>query len=183
MPGPEGPEGPPGVDSSDIIPYASGAPFALYMDPNQHPYTVGFGQIGECPHPIIGGELAVIDGLLSAHPFFIARDMVITDMGFSMMIPENLDLGTASANVYAQVFYKKDSPSFVGIPETKVILTPALTGAIPKGKLFEVIVNDMNVPVPAGSRLMMIFHKDVTVPDVTKSMVAIMSGSMYIRSI
>ncbi len=182
--GPEGPQGPAGADSNgSIIPYSTGSPISLYMDANQHPYTVGFGMFGELPHPLIDGKLEVTGGILSSYPFFISRDAIITDMGVSMMILEDIDLGAASANMYMQMFYKTITSHFIAIPETKVVMAPAVAGNVAKGALFEKMVNNLNVPVAAGSRLMLIIHKDVLEPDPTKSFVAMMSGSVNLRSV
>ncbi len=151
------------------------------MDANQHPYTVGFGMNGECSHPLIGGQMEVTHGITTMYPFFIARDMVITDMGVSMIAIEEVDLASASANVFMQLLYKIDTEYFIAIPETKVILAPAMSGIVPRGQLFESIVNNLNVPVAAGSRLMLIVHKDVMQQDVTKSIAVLMSGSINLR--
>ncbi len=138
---------------------------------------------GECSHPLIGGELESINGVLNAFPIFLARDMVITDMGMSMIILEEVDLGSASANVYMQLLYKYNTANFVAIPETKIVLTPMLTGNVSKGHLLEKIVNNLNIPVAAGSRLMLIIHKDVIQEDDTKSFITMMSGSVYLRDL
>lgn len=164
-----------------MIPYATGTPIPVYMDPNQHPYSLGFGLHGEYPHPLIGGELEVTHGLLHAFPFYIARDAVVTDIGMSMIIMETIELGTASANMYAQLFYKRQFGNFIAIPETKVVLTPTVTGSIIQGQLFEKMVNNLNVPVAAGSRLLLIIHKDVIQANESMSFVAMMGGSVYFK--
>ncbi len=184
VPGPTGPQGPAGVDASgSLIPYTTGSSIAIFMSSEQHPYSIGFGLHGELPHPIVDGTLAVAGGLIASFPFFIARDSVITDMAVSMMAIESEDLGSASANMYMQLCYKIDTTYFIAIPETKVVMEPVLTGNVERGTLFEKIVTNMNVPVLAGSRLMLIVHKDVTVEDSTKSINAMMSGSINLRSV
>lgn len=126
--------------------------------------------------------MEVTHGITSMFPYFVARDMVITDIGVSMIAIETVDLGTASANMYMQLLYKINTPYFIAIPETKVVLSPVLSGAVSQGQLFENIVNGLEVPVSAGSRIMLIIHKDVTQPDSTKSLVALMGASVYYRT-
>ncbi len=154
----------------------------IYMDTEQHPYTMGFGMHWECPHPVVGGQISFVDGLLGAYPFLLARDAVITDIAISMIANEGVELGSAAANVYGQVFYRTDTPYFIAIPETKVVLTPVLTGTVTKGQMFEKIVNNLNVPLPAGSRVLFIIHKDIVQQDAAKSLSAFFAGSVYVRS-
>ncbi len=127
--------------------------------------------------------MEVTHGITSMFPFFIARDAVITDIGVSMIALEDVDLGAAAANMYMQLLYKINTPHFIAIPETKVVLSPMLAGNVAKGQLFEKIVNNLNIPVAAGSRLMLIIHKDVIAEDANKSLVALMSGSVYYRNV
>ncbi len=182
--GPRGPEGPAGADAyGSLIPYTTGSPIAIFMHVNQHPHSVGFGMHGELPHPLVGDTIEVADGHVASYPFFTSRDVVITDMGVSMMAIEAVDLGAASANMYMQLFYKVNTSYFIAIPETKAVLSPVLTGVVPKGTLFDVILNDLSVPVSAGTRLMLIIHKDLTQEDANKSIVAMMSGSVNLRSV
>ncbi len=184
--GPEGlrgPTGPTGADSASIIPYTTGSPLALYMDPSQHPQSVGFGMHGELPHPLIDGTIEVTGGTIATFPFFTARNTEITDMAVSMMVLEDIDLGASSADVYMQLFYKIDTSYFIAIPESKVIMSPRLSGVVLKGTLLENTVNNLNIPVAAGSRLMLVIHKDIIEADATKSFVTMMSGSVYLRSL
>ncbi len=197
--GPPGPEGQLGIqsiasirglqevegsnNSGTLIPFTSGTPLPIYMDTDQHPYTVGFGSHGQLPHPVIGGKFEVTSGLVTSFPFLIARNVVITDMGVSLMAFETVDLGTAAANMFIQLFYKTDTTYYIAIPETKVVMAPTLSGNVKKGTLFKMIANNLNVMVASGSELMLIIHKDVIQEDNTKSIVAMMSGSVHLRNI
>lgn len=182
--GPTGPQGPTGtsVAASALVPYSTGLPIPIYMDGDQHPYTVGFGVHGECSHPIIDGKMEVTHGITSLYAFPLARDSVITDVCGTMIAIETVDLGTASANLFMQVLYKVDTPHFIAIPETKVLLTPAFTGTVTQGQIFQGFANNLNVPLPAGSRVMLVISKDVIQEDGSKSTVALMAGSVYFRT-
>ncbi len=154
----------------------------VYMDSNQHPYTIGFGNYSELPHPLVGGTLEVTNGLVASYPFYTAKDAIITDIGVSMMVVENVDLGAAAADMYMQLFYKIDTTYFIAIPETKIVLSPTLTGNVAAGTLFEMIVNNLNIPVAAATRLMLVIHKDIIQEDQNASLVVMMSGSIYLKN-
>ncbi len=165
-----------------MVPYSTGLPIPIYMDANQHPYTLGFGAHGECSHPIIDGRMEVTHGITSVYAFPLAKDSVITDVCATMIAIETVDLGAVEVNMFVQVLYKKDTPYFIAIPETKVVMTPAMTGSVTQGQVCQGFANNLNIPLPAGSRVMLVVSKDVIQDNPALSTVALVAGSVHFRN-
>ncbi len=146
-----------------IIPFASGAPVTLeaFLGGLTGPGgIIGFGNSAS-GLGLLGGGPIDLSGLLGASminmAFSVPRDGTITSMAgyFSNTIP--LSMIGSTLTITAQL-YQSTAPdnTFTLIPGAVVTLTP-YPGIIPAGTPASGISSGLNIPVTAGSRLLLGF--------------------------
>lgn len=158
---PEGPTGPAGEGA--IIPFASGTPVALTTVIGGLLNTssaVGFG--GNLPAiSAVGGTINLLG--LTNFAFSVPRDGVITSMAAYLSATAAVSLIGSTVTVYARL-YQSTTPNdtFVQVPGAEVALAPPLTGLISIGDTSSGVTTGLNIPVTAGTRLLLIFSAEVT---------------------
>ena len=162
--GPTGPTGPTGsAGEGAIIPFASGIPVALttvFGGLLNTSSAIGFGS----NLPGISAASGTISLLgLTNFAFSVPRDGVITSLAGYLSITAGLSLIGSTVTVSAQLF-ESTTPDdiFVEVPGAVVTLTPPLTGLISIGDVSSGVTTGLNIPVTAGTRLLLIFSAEVT---------------------
>lgn len=158
--GPTVPTGPAGGGA--IIPFASGLPVApttIALGLAGLPAIIGFGNSTTLPD-ILGAtiDLTGASGLLTNLAFSVPRDGVITSIAAYFSVVLGLTLVGTEITVTAQL-YESTTPDniFTPIPGAVVTLSPSFTGIINVGSIASGIVDGLNIPVDAGTRLLMVF--------------------------
>ncbi|WMC93546.1 exosporium glycoprotein BclB-related protein [Kineothrix sp. MB12-C1] len=159
--GPEGPAGPPGEGA--IIPFASGTPVALATVLGGLLNTssaIGFG----LNLPGISAASGTISLLgLTNYAFSVPRDGIITSLAAYLSISAGLSLIGSTVTVSAQLFQSTaPNDTFVAVPGAVVNLAPPLTGLISIGDISSGVTSGLNIPVTAGTRLLLVFSANVT---------------------
>lgn len=91
------------------------------------------------------------------------RDGVITSLAGYLSISTGLSLIGSTVTVSAQLFQSTaPNNTFVAVPGAVVTLAPPLNGIISVGQISSGITTGLNIPVTAGTRLLLIFSADVT---------------------
>lgn len=163
--GPEGPQGPIGPEGqagkAAIIPFASGLPATMTTIANGLvglPSIVGFGSNATLAN-ILGTTINLTGGtgILSNLAFSIPRDAVITSIAAYFSVTTALSIADTEITITAQL-YKSETPDniFIPIPETLLNLTPKLS-SLNIGDITSGILSGLNIPVIAGTRLLLVF--------------------------
>ncbi|MCE5293372.1 MAG: hypothetical protein LLF94_02000 [Chlamydiales bacterium] len=177
--GPTGPRGPtgatgpkgstgamgatgPAARAEMVIPFASGAPIALSSYNNQgvgDPLTgsfIGFGK-AESGYSVTSSTIDISG--LSDYAFSIPRDGTITSLATYFSVNSPLVLTGTTVTVHAQLYASSTLDNiFTPVPGASVDLAPTLTGAsVPTGTSCNGIVTGLNIPVTAGTRLLLVF--------------------------
>ncbi len=147
---------PPASVPGTIIPFASGIPITLNTLLGGLVGTsaaIGFGNAALI-NPI-GNMIDLTIPLNMA--FSIPRDGTITSISGFFSTTDNLNLTGTTLTVYAQL-YQSAAPDnlFFPIPGAIVHLSP-YTGAVSIGDNVNGLTNGLNIPVTAGSRLLLVF--------------------------
>ena len=160
--GPTGPTGATGVTGptglGTIIPAASGTPITLtttQINTDGVPAFIGFG--ASAPGKDIIGPTIDITTLPNM-AFSIPRNGTITSFAAYFSISDTIDLTDATATIGARI-YRSSTPnnSFVQIAETVIDLTPNITGIVPQGTILTGILSNLNIPILANERLLIVF--------------------------
>ena len=169
--GPTGNTGPTGVaGSSALIPFSSGIPITpttLLGGAVGTPALVGFGN-SFTSATILGADIDLTGaaGLLLNFAFSVPRDGTITSLAAYFSATAALAIGIGTLSITAQV-YRSIAPStniFTPIATAKVNinLTALPLIGIVLGDHGSAIVTGLNIPVTAGTRLLMVFSAQVT---------------------
>ena len=100
---------------------------------------------------------------LTNFAFSVPRDGVITSLAAYLSISAGLSLIGSTVTVTAQL-YESTTPdnNFVAVPGAVVTLAPPLTGLISIGDISSGVTTGLNIPVTAGTRLLLVFSAEVT---------------------
>lgn len=159
--GPTGPTGAPGLGA--IIPYSSGTAAQLT--------TLLGGLIGTTSLVAFGNSLIgvnIVGGLIDTSEllnmaFSMPRDGTITSMAAYFSTTLALSLIGTEVTVRAQLWQSTvPNNSFSPIPGAIVDLTPTLTGLVSVGTVLSGETTGLNIPVTAGTRLLLVFSAQVT---------------------
>ena len=95
--------------------------------------------------------------------FSMPRDGVITDIAAFFSVGAAVSLIGSTVTISAQL-YQSTTPdnTFAPIPGAVVTLAPGLTGLVSIGTVASGETNGLNIPVTAGTRLLMVFSAAVT---------------------
>ncbi|HAX51782.1 MAG TPA: hypothetical protein DIW07_09595, partial [Lachnospiraceae bacterium] len=158
--GATGATGPTGAGA--IIPFASGLPIAptsVALGLAGLPGIIAFGNSTTLPN-VLGAtiDLTGAGGLLANMAFSVPRDGVITDIAAYFSVVVGLSLLGTDLTVHAQL-YQSTTPdnTFSPIAGTDVTLAPSFSGIISVGDIASATLSGLNVPVTAGTRLLMVF--------------------------
>jgi BclB C-terminal domain-containing protein len=100
---------------------------------------------------------------LTNFAFSMPRDGVITSLAGYLSISAGLSLIGSTVTVTAQLFQSTTpDDTFVAVPGAVVTLAPPLTGLISIGDVSSGITTGLNIPVTAGTRLLLVFSAEVT---------------------
>ena len=167
-PGPAGATGTAGTGGGGaIIPFASGAPINMTTIIGGLTGTsavLGFGNSASG----ISNSGGFIDltggaGVNLNMAFSVPRDGVITSLSafFSTTVAQSLIGSTVS--VTAQVYMAdKNSNTFTPVPGAMATLAPTFTGILAIGSPASGTTTGLSIPVPAGSRLLLVFSATAT---------------------
>jgi len=91
------------------------------------------------------------------------RNGIITSLAGYLSISAALNLLTSTVTVTAQLF-QSTTPNniFVAVPGAVVTLSPSLSGLVSIGSISSGVTTGLNIPVTAGTRLLLIFSAGVT---------------------
>jgi BclB C-terminal domain-containing protein len=122
--------------------------------------AIGFGS--NLPGITITGGTINLAGLPN-YAFSMPRNGTITSLAAFLRISAAINLPASSVTVTAQL-YESTTPNdtFTAVPGAVVTLAPPLTGVIPIGTFLSGVTEGLNIPVTAGTRLLLIFTAEVT---------------------
>lgn len=149
------------IGGGAIIPYASGivAPLATVIGGLANVSAIlGFGW-----SDTLVGVGGIIDlTLVSNTAFMVPRNGTITGISGFMSVAIGVST-TAEITVVGQL-YQSTAPDndFTAIPGATVTLLPSVTGLISVGDIATATVTGLNLPVTAGTRLLLVFTPTVT---------------------
>lgn len=148
---------------SAIIPYASGTPIVMTTLLGGLVGTtsvLGFGT-SAAGVSLLGG---VIDATtLTNMAFSVPRAGVITSLSGMFSTTVGLSLIGTTLNVQAQLFSAPaGSNSFAPVPGAVVNLAPGITGIVAIGTTASGITTGLNIPVAAGTRLLLVYSATAT---------------------
>ena len=164
-----------------IIPYASGLVTTLATVVGglaNVSAILGFGW-----NDTLVGVGNIIDlTLLSNTSFMMPRDGVITSISGYISVQAALTT-TAEITITGQL-YQSTTPDndFTAIPGATVTLSPTISGIISIGDTAFGVQSGLNIPVTAGSRLLLVFTPTVTGGiDIATAMTVYISGGVNIE--
>lgn len=150
-------------NSGAIIPYASGLPVALATVLGGLLNTSALVGFGSSVNGIAIGNGGIIDltgaaGTLLNMAYSVPRDGVITSMSGFFSTTVALNLVGSTVTITAQL-YQSTSPDndFTAVPGAIVTLAPPLTGILALGTISSGTTTGLNIPITAGSRLLLVF--------------------------
>ena len=177
-----GPTGATGASplANAIIPIASGVPITLTTnapDTEGVPSFISFGSSSQ-------GTVALEDTIditeLENHAFSMPRDGVIT--GISALFStsqEPIELGGSTVTIDARLYRAVGVTNvFTEIPESLIALTPTLTGTVQEGTIVTGVLNNLLIPVTAGTRLLFVVSARSSGDDFQNSIVGYVSGGI-----
>ena len=108
------------------------------------------------------GGLIDTTGLLNVS-FSMPRDGIINEIAAYFSTTASVSLIGSTVTIFAQL-YQSTTPDniFTPIPGAVVALAPSYTGLVNIGQISHGIVTDLNIPVTAETRLLMVFSAQVT---------------------
>lgn len=169
------------IGGGAIIPYASGivAPLATVVGGLANVSAIlGFGW-----SDVLVGVAGIIDlTLISNTAFMMPRDGIITGISGYMSVAVATTT-TAQITVVGQL-YQSTTPdnNFTAIAGATVTLSPSVTGLISIGDTASGTVTGLNIPVTAGSRLLLVFTPTVTGGiDLATALTVYLSGGVAIE--
>jgi len=108
----------------------------------------------------VGGTINLLG--LTNFAFSVPRDGIITSLAGYLSISAGLSLLASTVTVTARLFQSTaPDDAFVPVPGAVVTLAPAITGIINIGDVSSGLTG-LNIPVTAGTRLLLIFSAEVT---------------------
>lgn len=163
--GDTGPVGPAGSGTGAIIPFASGTPITITTLAGGLVGTSALLGFGNSVSGITNSGGAIIDltgagGSNLNMAFSVPRDGTITSLSgfFSPTLAQSL-IGT-TVTVTAQLYQAASGPGgniFTPIPGAVVTMAPVYTGIVAMGEITDGKTTGLNIPVAAGSRLLLVF--------------------------
>lgn len=122
--------------------------------------AVGFGN--NLPGIVAAGGTIDLTGLTN-FAFSMPRDGTITSLAGYLSITAGISLIGSTVTISAQL-YQSTAPNdtFVAIPGAVVALAPPLSGLISAGDVSSGVATGLNIPVTAGTRLLLVFSPEVT---------------------
>ncbi len=110
---------------------------------------------------LIGGTINTTT--IANMAFSMPRDGTLTSLAAYFSTTVALSLVGTTVTLTAQL-YASTTPNnvFFPIPGAVVVLSPTLTGNIGIGAISSGITSGLNIPIAAGTRLLMVFAADVT---------------------
>ena len=110
---------------------------------------------------LIGGTINTTT--IANMAFSMPRDGTLTSLAAYFSTTVALSLVGTTVTLTAQL-YASSTPNnvFFPIPGAVVVLSPTLTGNIGIGAISSGITSGLNIPIAAGTRLLMVFAADVT---------------------
>jgi BclB C-terminal domain-containing protein len=146
-----------------IIPFASGTPVTLTTVLGGLLNTssaVGFGS--NLPGISAASGTINLQGLTNL-AFSMPRSGIITSLAGYLSISAGVGLIGSTVTVSAQLFQSTTpNNTFVEVPGAVVTLAPPLSGLISIGNISSGITTGLNIPVTAGTRLLLVFSAEVT---------------------
>uniref|UniRef100_UPI0032618417 exosporium glycoprotein BclB-related protein n=1 Tax=Clostridium sp. NkU-1 TaxID=1095009 RepID=UPI0032618417 len=95
--------------------------------------------------------------------FSMPRSGIITSLAGYLSISAGVSLIGSTVTVSAQLFQSTTpNNTFVEVPGAVVTLAPPLSGLISIGNISSGITTGLNIPVTAGTRLLLVFSAEVT---------------------
>lgn len=149
---------------SIIIPYSSGSPIyptTVGSGLVGFPAVLGFGQSATIPY-ILGPTIDLTDGIGASIncAFSIPRDGSIASIAAYFSTTEALAVGLEGTLLMTAQLYESTAPNntFSPIPGAQVVLPfPVLPFVGIEEGTFEAAMNNLNYPITAGTRLLMVF--------------------------
>ena len=166
-----------------IIPFSSGEPITLTTN-NENtdgvPSFIGFGGSFAGTTAL---QPSINMALINNHSFSMPRDGVIDSLTayFSTTIPT--DLTNTNVTISARL-YSSTTPNntFDEVPGTLVTLTPTLSGNVPIGTIAKATINNLNIPIAAETRLLLVFAAKSVGDRFQNSIIGYASGGLGITS-
>ncbi len=189
--GPIGPTGATGATGATgvavegaLIPYSSGDPVAISTDLGGNaaiPAFVGFGNSASVLD-VLGNiiDLTGSIGLANNFAFSVPRNCTINSIAayFSSVLPINLL--SATFTIQAQL-YASSAPNnlFMAVPGAEVTLPP-LTGQLMIGQNVSAISTGLNIPISAGTRLLLVLRARACGPTLVHTLLGYASAGLDI---
>ena len=144
---------------------------------------IGFGS--SAPGITLVGANIVLTGTgteLLNFAFSVPRDGTISSIAAYFSTTAALSLIGSTVTITAQL-YESTTPSntFTPIPGATVTLAPPLTGILALGTISSGITPGLNIPVTAGTRLLMVFSANVTGIDIATIVAGYASAGVSIE--
>lgn len=166
-----------------IIPFSSGEPITLTTN-NENtdgvPSFIGFGGSFAGTTAL---QPSINMALINNHSFSMPRDGVIDSLTayFSTTIPT--DLTNTNVTISARL-YSSTTPNntFDEVPGTLVTLTPTLSGNVPIGTIAKATISNLNIPIAAETRLLLVFAAKSVGDRFQNSIIGYASGGLGITS-
>lgn len=167
---------------SAIIPYASGTPAVMTTIAGGLAGTssvVGFG-INAPGVSLIGGLIDASN--LTNMAFSVPRNGTITSIAGFFSNTVALALVGTTINIQAQLYSAPEgSNNFSPVPGATVVLSPSLTGVLSIGTTASGQTTGLNIPVTAGTRLLLIYSASATGLSLINSVTGYVSAGVSIN--
>lgn len=140
---------------------------------------VGFGDSAAGVN-ILGG--AIDTTALFNVAFSMPRDGIITSLAAYFSTTLGLSLLGSTVSITAQL-YQSTAPNnvFTPVPGASVTLAPPLSGIVAIGATSSGITSGLNIPVSAGTRLLLVFSAAVTAGlDIATTVIGVASAGLAI---
>lgn len=180
--GATGPTGATGItpEMNTIVPFSSGGPITLTTNDvgvNGVPSFIGFGAAAAGN---VSLEPTIDMSTIDMFSFIMPRDGVIKSIAayFTTTIPN--DLTNTTVTISARLYKAESDNTFSEIPGTTVTLSPALTGDVEIGNISKGLIDNLSIPVSAGTRLLLVFSASAVGERYQNSLIGLASGGIGI---
>ncbi|MDO4283399.1 MAG: exosporium glycoprotein BclB-related protein, partial [Clostridia bacterium] len=144
--------------SNAIIPLASGDPITLTTNNEGVDGVASFISFGNGTASNIALAPSLNLTSLDNHSFSMPRDGVITGFAAYFSTSTPLDLTGTTATITARIYRSSTTDNvFTEIPGTVITLSPSISGIVPEGTAVRGIISNLNIPVSAETRLLVVF--------------------------
>lgn len=176
-----GPIGPAGISTSSgsLIPFSSGSTVFLSSTGTESVFgaIVAFGR-NVSDVPITG---SITDSQFFNLAFSVSGNYILTDIAANFTLTGEVSLPLTPVQISAQIYISTaPNNTFSPLPQATVNF-PTINAATPSGEVLEASVANLSIPIPANSRLLLVFYETTSFDEGITNVLGYASAGIRLR--